>query len=164
MPVTLPAEILYTTQQLLADDENVILQRLYDRDAALLTGLNGLVAIREDLVAQFERLPDLEARWQSLSQVIDTIIRSFYGDIDGNGNVTDNLAFFHQLITDLRENINSINSVTAGIVRYEDVQDAVIPVITKLDQIADVDILIQSKLDHIYGKWDIDPADDIFSA
>jgi hypothetical protein len=164
MPVTLPATILYTTEQLLAEDENVILQRLYDRDAALLTALNDLVGIREDLVAQFERLPDLEARWQSLSRIIDTIIRSFYGDIDADGNVPDNLDFFHQLIADLRDNVNSINSVTAGIVRYDDVEAAVIPVVTKLDQIADVDRLIQSKLDFIYGKWDIDPADDIFAA
>lgn len=163
MSITLPVPILYTIQQLLADDENVILQRLFDRDQALLDALTTLQNTREDLLVQFGRLDDLTIRIRALNSIIDTIIKSFYLQINPDGIVPDNLTFFKQLIKDLASNINSINMVTAQIVRYQDVQAAIIPVATTLDRLDQLDGLIQAKLAYVFGKWDINPLDDIFS-
>lgn len=164
MAVVLPAPIFYTALTELQDtDENVILQRLIDRDETLLAALNTLVAVREDLLLQFARFDDIEGRLRSLNNQINAIIAGFYLDIDGNGIVGDNYAFFKQLIADLKANINSINSVTGGIINFVNVQAAVQPVADHLARIQDLDDLIQTKLDYIYGKWDVNPADDLIS-
>lgn len=164
MPVTLPAPILYTAlTQLQDEDENVILQRLYDRDETLLAAFESLQEIREDLLAQFARFDDIEARIRSLGNVINAIIAAFYQDIDGNGIVPDNYAFFNQLIADLKSNINAINAVTGGIVNFLGVQEAVSPVAEHLARLQGLDTLIKEKLEYIYSKWDIDPDDDVLS-
>lgn len=163
MALALLPALLYTTQQLESSDENAILQRLYDRDGQLLTALLEIQGTREDLLAQFARLDGIESRVQALNNIIDTIIASFYGDIDENGNVADNLAFFTQLIKDLKDNINSINAVSADIVRYSDVEAKVTPIAERLARLEDLDRLIQAKTDFIYGKWDVNASDDIFS-
>lgn len=164
MPTTIPDPILYTSlTQLQAEDENVILQRLYDRDQALLNGLLALMTIRADLFVQFERVDVVEARIRSLNAVINAIISSFYLDIDGNGVVPDNYDFFMKLIQDLKSNINSINAVVGGIVNFLNIQALVGPLGERLAQLEDLDILIKEKLNYIYGKWDINPNDDILS-
>ena len=164
MATTLPSPILYTAlTQLQAEEENVILQRLFDRDQTLLTALLALTSIRTDLFAQFDRVDVVEQRIRSLNSVINSIITSFYLDIDGNGIVPDNYAFFTQLIQDLRSNINSINSLVGGIVNFLNIQALVGPLSERIAQLEDLDILIKEKLNYIYGKWDIDPADDILS-
>jgi hypothetical protein len=164
MPVTLPSPILYSALTQLQDaDENVILQRLYDRDEALLNELNILLGTREDLVSQFNRFDDIEARMRSISNIINAIIAGFYQDIDQNGIVPDNYAFFKQLILDLKANINAINGVTGGIINYLNVQATVQPVADHLARLESLDSLIQNKLNYIYGKWDVDPADDLLA-
>jgi len=164
MATTIPDPILYTAlTQLQSEDENVILQRLYDRDQALLNGLLALNSIRADLFAQFDRVDVIEARIRSMNAVINAIITSFYLDIDGNGSVPDNYAFFSTLIQDLRSNINSINAVVGGIINFMNVQALVGPLATRLSVLEDLDILIKEKLAYIYGKWDINPSDDILS-
>jgi hypothetical protein len=161
---TLPVPLFYDGTTLLLDaDENVILQRLYDRDQVLYTELVALQNIREDLFAQFDRLGDVEARINSINAILNTIITSFYLDIDENGAVPDNLAFFQNLIADLRRNINAINAVAGGIVNFLGIQQALAPVAERVDQLDDIDRLIKTKLDYIYGKWDVDPSDDILS-
>jgi hypothetical protein len=164
MPVTLPAPILYSAlTQLQDEDENVILQRLYDRDETLLAAFNALNEIREDLIAQFARFDDIEARIRSLGNIINSIIAAFYQDIDDNGIVPDNYAFFNQLISDLKLNLNAINAVTGGIINFLGVQTAVTPVSEHLARLQGLDNLIKDKLNYIYSKWDIDPNDDLLS-
>lgn len=164
MPATLPSPLFYTALTQLKDvDENVILQRLYDRDQTLLTELLALQNIREDLFYQFGRLDGIDIRIKSLNAIINSIITSFYLDIDGNGIVPDNYLFFQQLIADLKQNINAINSVTGGIVNWLGVQGAVQPVADRLKQLEDLDLLIKEKVNYIYGKWDVNVADDILS-
>jgi hypothetical protein len=68
-----------------------------------------------------------------------------------------------KLIQDLKSNINSINSVVGGIVNYLNIQALVGPLGERLSQLEDLDILIKEKLNYIYGKWDINPNDDILS-
>jgi hypothetical protein len=161
---TLPVPLFYNGTTLLLDaDENVILQRLYDRDQALYAELVALQNIREDLFAQFDRLGDVEGRINSINAILNTIITSFYLDIDENGFVPDNLTFFQDLIADLRRNINAINAVTGGIVNFLGIQEALAPVAEHVDQLDDLDRLVKTKLDFIYGKWDVDPSDDILS-
>ena len=164
MPVVLPAPIFYTALTQLKDvDENVILQRLYDRDQELLNGLVALNSVREDLFYQFNRLDGIEFRLKSLNSIINTIINSFYLDIDENGLVPDNLDYFRELIADLKRNINAINSITGEIVNFLGVQKAVQPVADHLKKLEDLDILIREKVNYIYGKWDVNIADDILS-
>lgn len=164
MPLTLPTPILYDgLTQLLDLDENVILQRLYDRDQALYVALVELQGIREDLFTQFQRLDDVEGRVRGINNILNAIISSFYLDIDQNGIVGDNYAFFIQLISDLKANINAINAVTGGIVNFLGIQQQIQPVADHVARLQDLDTLIQTKLDYIYGKWDVDPADDILS-
>lgn len=164
MAITLPAPLFYNGTTLLSDvDENVILQRLYDRDQALYTELVSLQNIREDLFAQFDRLGDVENRVNSINAILNTIITSFYLDIDENGFVPDNFAFFQNLIADLRRNINSVNAVAGGIVNFLGIQQALQPVADHIDRLDDLDRLVKTKLDYVYGKWDIDPSDDILS-
>lgn len=162
MAVTLPAPILYSALTQLQDaDENVILQRLYDRDVALLNALSILQGTRADLIGQFARFDDIEARMRTLGNIINAIIAGFYLDIDKNGIVADNYGFFKQLISDLKANINSINTVSGGIINFLGVQEAVQPVADHLARLERLDSLIQDKLAYIYGKWDVDPADDL---
>lgn len=164
MALTLPVQILYDALTQLQDvDENVILQRLYDRDVALLNALSVLQDTREDLIAQFARFDDIEARMRSISNIINAIIAGFYLDIDQNGIVGDNYAFFKQLILDLKSNINAINSVSGGIINFLNVQAAVQPVADHQARLEALDSLIRTKLDYIYGKWDVDPADDLIA-
>lgn len=164
MPVTLPDPLFYSgLTQLQDEEENVILQRLYDRDAALLAAFTTLNDIREDLLAQFARFDDIEARIRSLGNIINAIIAAFYQNIDGNGIVSDNYAFFNQLIADLKLNLNAINAVTGGIINFLGVQNAVSPVAEHLARLQGLDNLIKDKLEYIYGKWDVDPADDVLS-
>lgn len=164
MAVTLPPQILYSALTQLQDtDENVILQRLYDRDVTLLNALSVLQNTREDLIAQFNRFDDIEGRLRAINNQINAIIAGFYLDIDQNGVVADNYAFFKQLILDLKANINAINEVSGGIINFLGIQAAVQPVADHLDKIDSIDGLIQTKLDYIYGKWDVDPADDLLA-
>jgi hypothetical protein len=164
MTTTLSPPILFTAlTQLQSEDENVILQRLYDRDQELLTGLLELMTIRADLFAQFGRVDTVEQRLRSMNSVINAIINSFYLDIDENGIVPDNYDFFLTLIADLKRNINSINAVVGGIVNFLNVQSLVGPLADRLAVLEDLDILIREKLNYIYGKWDVNPADDILS-
>jgi hypothetical protein len=164
MAVTLPLPILYSALTQLQDaDENVILQRLYDRDEALLNALSVLLNTREDLILQFARFDDIEARLRSISNQINAIIAGFYLNIDQNGIVADNYAFFKQLILDLKANINAINEVSGGIINFLGVQEAVQPVADHQAKLESLDSLIQTKLDFIYGKWDVDPADDLIA-
>jgi hypothetical protein len=164
MAVTLPLPILYSALTQLQDtDENVILQRLYDRDETLLNALSVLLNTKEDLVAQFARFGDIENRLRSISNQINAIIAGFYLDIDQNGVVGDNYTFFKRLITDLKSNINAINDVSGGIINFLGVQAAVQPVADHQARIESLDSLIQTKLDFIYGKWDVDPADDLIA-
>lgn len=164
MATTLPPALLYTAlTQLQADDENVILQRLHDRDQTLLTALLALTSIKSDLFAQFDRVDTIEQRLRSMNSVINSIITSFYLDIDQNGIVTDNYDFFMKLIADLKRNINSINAVVGGIVNFLNIQALVGPLSDRLAVLEDLDILIKEKLAYIYGKWDINPDDDILS-
>jgi hypothetical protein len=164
MAVTLPAPILYSALTQLQDtDENVILQRLYDRDVALLNALSVIQGTQADLTLQFARFDDIEARMRAINNQINAIIAGFYLNIDGNGIVSDNYAFFKQLILDLKANINAINSVSGGIVNFLGVQEAVQPVADHLARLDRLDSLIQDKLAYIYGKWDVDPADDLIA-
>jgi nitrogen regulatory protein PII-like uncharacterized protein len=164
MAVTLPAPILYSALTQLQDtDENVILQRLYDRDEALLNALSVLQGTQADLTLQFARFDDIEARMRSINNIINAIIAGFYLDIDQNGIVGDNYAFFKQLISDLKSNINAINTVSGGIINFLGVQEAVQPVADHLARLDRLDSLIQDKLNYIYGKWDVDPADDLIA-
>jgi hypothetical protein len=164
MPTSLPSPILYDSlTQLEASDENVILQRLFDRDQTLLVALTELQAIEEDLFYQFGRMDGIDARIKSLNSIINTIINSFYLDIDGNGLVPDNFLYFQQLISDLKRNINAINAVSGGIINWLGVQKAVQPVADRLKQLEDLDLLIHEKLNYIYGKWDVNTEDDILS-
>ena len=164
MAVTLPAPILYSALTQLQDtDENVILQRLYDRDVALLNALSVIQGTQADLTLQFARFDDIEARMRVINNQINAIIAGFYLNIDGNGIVGDNYAFFKQLILDLKANINAINSVSGGIVNFLGVQEAVQPVADHLARLDRLDSLIQDKLAYIYGKWDVDPADDLIA-
>lgn len=164
MTVTLPVPLFYTgITQLLDDDENVLLQRLYDRDQTLYVALVELQTIREDLFAQFLRLDDVEGRVRGLNNILNAIISSFYLDIDQNGIVGDNYAFFVQLIADLKTNINSINAVTGGIINYLSIQAQISPVAERVAKLEDLDSLIEDKLNYIYGKWDVNPNDDILS-
>ena len=164
MAVTLPAPILYSALTQLQDtDENVILQRRYDRDETLLNALTVIQGVENDLTLQFARFDDIEARMRSISNQINAIIAGFYLDIDQNGIVSDNYAFFKQLILDLKQNINAINDVSGGIINFLGVQAAVQPVADHLARLDGLDSLIKNKLDYIYGKWDIDPADDLIA-
>jgi len=164
MALTLSPQILYTALTQLQDvDENVILQRLYDRDEELLNALSVLQNTREDLIAQFARFDDIENRIGSINNIINAIIAGFYEDIDGNGIVPDNYAFFKQLILDLQANINAINDVSGGIINFLKVQETVQPVADHLARLQSLNTLIQTKVDYIYGKWDIDPADDLIA-
>ncbi len=165
MSVTLLPPLFYTGLTLLQDsDENVILDRLVARDEALLAALNGLQVIREDLLGQFARLDDVENRISGLNNILNAIIGSFYLDIDQNGVVGDNYAFFIQLIDDLQQNINAINAVTGGIINFLGIKEQLLPVTEEIAKLNQLDTLIKTKLDYIYGKWDIDIADDILSA
>lgn len=164
MTTTLASPILYDAlTQLESTDENVILQRLYDRDQTLFVALTGLQAIENDLFYQFGRMDGIDARIKSLNSIINTIINSFYLDIDGNGIVPDNFLYFQQLISDLKRNINAINSVSGGIINWLGIQKAVQPVADHLKKLEDLDLLIQEKLNYVYGKWDVNPEDDILS-
>ena len=76
MATTLPSPILYDAlTQLESTDENVILQRLYDRDQTLFVALTGLQAIESDLFYQFGRMDGIDARIKSLNSIINTIIK-----------------------------------------------------------------------------------------
>ena len=162
--VTLPEPLFYTALSLLSlDDEDEILQRLFDRDEALLVALQEIQGTREDLFAQFGRVSNLESVLDGLSRQIDAIIASFYLDIDENGNVADNYEFFQRLIQDLVKGLKDLDRLTAQIIRFEEIKALVLPIQARLGQLEDLDTLIETKLDFIYGKWDVNPDDDIFS-
>lgn len=164
MPTVLPAALFLTTlSHLELSDENTILQRLYDRDEALLTDLLILQQTRDDFTDQFQRLADLEGRFNDLNQTIDNIIRTFYQDLDGDGDPLNNVTYFVNLIADLQATIGHAEALSADIIRFDDIQALLAPVGAKLAQLDDLDELIRTKLSYIYGKWDINPADDILS-
>jgi len=151
--------------RLVAADENQILQRLYERDECLLQDLQALQATRDDLLQQFVRLDDVEARWRALNEIINQIVRSFYLDLNGDG-ATDwdgDVDYFVRLIADLKASITSCEELTAGIIRYNDIQDLLRPEVQRLNQVEDLDRLIREKLRYIYARWDVDPSDDILS-
>jgi len=163
-PVTLPAPTFYTALSLLdLSDEDDILQRLFDRDEALLTALTEIQATREDLFVQFGRVSNLESLLDGLSRQIDAIIAAFFLDIDENGVVADNYAFFQRLIQDLVKGLEDLDRLTAQIIRFEEIKALLIPIRGRLGQLEDLDTLIGTKLDYLYGKWDVNPNDDIFS-
>jgi len=122
-----------------------------------------LQGIREDIFTQFARLDDVEGQLGNLNSILNTIIVSFYQDINPNGVIPDNYAYFIQLIADLQANINSINAVSGGIINFLGIQQQLTPLAVHVSQLDDLDSLIQTKLDYIYGKWDVDPNDDILS-
>lgn len=151
--------------RLFAADENQILQRLYERDEVLLQDLQALQATRDDLLQQFVRLDDVEARWRALNEIINQIVRSFYLDLneDGTSEWDGDVDFFVRLIRDLKASIGACEELTAGIIRYKDIQDLLRPEVARLNQVEDLDRLIREKLRYIYARWDIDPTDDILS-
>lgn len=162
MPVTIPPPIYYdAVSKLEAMDENVILAALFARDEALLAALNVIVTTREDLFTQFNRVEDLTARIAKLNQQVDGILNAFLIDLDGNANPVDNYAFFAQLIADLKANLGFAETLSAQIIRFSDIQAKLAPVNAKLDQLADLDALIKVKTDYVYGKFSVDPSDDV---
>lgn len=166
MPVTLPPPLWVSSViRLLAADENQILERLFQRDEALLQGLQTIAATREDLFQQFNRLDDVERRWQELNRLINQIVSTFYVDLNEDG-VTDwfgDVEYFRKLIADLKNALTFVGELTSQIIRFRDIQELLNPEITRLNQIEDLDRLIRYKLAYIYGRWDIDPQDDILS-
>lgn len=164
MIVTLPVALLYTAAtQLELDDENPILERLAERDDALLQAVLVLQQTREDLFSQFGRVSGVESQLESINNQIDAIITAFLLDIDEDGNPTNNFEFFEELIKDLQQALVDLDRLSAEIIRFDDIKALLIPVEAKIEQIEDVDRLIQTKLDHIYGKWNINVEDDIFA-
>lgn len=164
MSITLSTPLYYDAlSKLLLDDENPILNRLYDRDEELLEALTGVQETREDLYVQFGRVGALEALLESISRQIDAIIASFYLDIDENGNVADNYDFFAQLIADLKAGLVDLDRLTSSIIRFNDIRALLGPIQERISQIEDLDNLVKEKLDYIYGKWDVNPEDDIIS-
>lgn len=166
MPVTLPPPIWVTSViRLLASDENQILERLFQRDEVLLQGLQQIAATREDLFQQFARMDDVERRWQDLNRIINQIVATFYVDLNDDG-VADwfgDVEYFRKLIADLKDALSFADGLTAEIIRFRDIQELLNPEIERINQIADLDRLVRYKLAYIYGRWDIDPEDDILS-
>ena len=161
---TLSTPLWYTAlTRLKASDENTILQRLYDRDEELLTDLQAIQALREDLLDQFQRLDNLEGLFQGLNQTIDMIIRAFFEDLDGDDDYTNNTTFFVELIQNLSTNIDALHLLSSQIIRYEELKEQFLPYGERFDQLDDLDTLIKNKLDYIYGKWDVNPNDDILA-
>lgn len=151
--------------RLFAADENQILQRLYERDECLLQDLQALQLTRDDLLQQFVRLDDVESRWRALNEIINQIVRSFYLDLNGDGTAEwdGDVDFFVRLIRDLKASLGACEELTAGIIRYRDIQDLLRPEVQRLNQLEDLDRLIREKLRYIYARWDVDPQDDILS-
>lgn len=166
MPTTLPTPRFFeATDRLVLEDENEILERLYERDEALLLDLLTIQTVRDELLGEFSRLDDLNERWRYLNRVIDNILAAFFRDIQGNGvqDFQDNVDFFMQLVQDLKRSIAAAEELSAEIIRYDDIQTALLPVDQRIAQLENLDLLIQDKLNFIYGKWDINPEDDILS-
>ena len=166
MATILPDPLFYTTlDRLLLEDENLILQRLYDRDAALLSDLTTIQGTREDLLDEFARVDDLEKRWGALNKVRDNILASFYQDISGAGvtDFDDNVEFFVNLIQQLKQNLGKVEELTSQIIRYAELRQELDPVVQRIVQLEDLDKIIKTKVDYIYGKWDVNPSDDILS-
>ncbi len=165
MGVDLPTAILFdAATQLELGDENPILERLAARDEALLAAILVLQKTREDLFAQFGRVAGVESQLESINRQIDAIISAFLLDIDGDGNPLNNFEFFVELIKDLEQALVDLDRLSAQIIRFDDIKALLIPIAEKIEQIEDTDRLIVTKLDHIYGKWNINPLDDIFAA
>lgn len=162
MPVTLPPPIYYDAlAKLEAEDENVILAALYARDQALYNALVTILQTNQDLYTQFNLVQDLTSRIIGLNQTINGILAAFNINLGLGGTPTDQYAGFAQLIAELKANIGYAETLSAGIIQLANIQAALVPVTTVLNQLDDLDLLIQVKLDYIYGKFNVDPADDI---
>lgn len=166
MPITLPSPLwISSVMRLRASDENPILQRLYERDEALLNELQAVANTREDLFQQFGRLDDLEKRWKTLNEIINKIVATFYTDLneDGVADWDGDVEFFRKLIRDLKDALSFVDQLSTQIIRYQDIQDLLLPEVERINQIEDLDRLVRYKLAFIYNRWDVDPQDDILS-